>query len=63
MRQKIRGLPLDLLIEGMLHKPVDRDSYRLLHGCTGYGAYLAFADSPFRFSPHLFPNSRFEIRD
>jgi hypothetical protein len=64
MRQKFRGLPLDLFVEGVLHQSINGNRNRLLHSRTGYGAHLAFANSPFLFSVHLCLNgSKFNISD
>jgi hypothetical protein len=54
MRQKLRSLPLDFLVEGVLHQPIDGNRYRLLHSGAGYFANLALADSPFLFCTHRF---------
>jgi hypothetical protein len=55
VRQKLGGFPLNLLVKDVLHQPVNGDRYGLLHGRTGYGANLAFAESSFLFSTHLYP--------
>ena len=65
VRQKFRGFPLNLLVERVLHQPVDGDRDSLLHRRAGYGANLAFADSSFFCSvPILFlfaiDDSRFD---
>jgi hypothetical protein len=57
MCQKLRGLPLDFLVEGMRNQSIDGNRNRLLHSRTGHFSNLAFTNSSVCFSSHIFPVS------